>query len=75
MGKLMSNDQKHWVVDAGNTRTNLVIYENDKVMQVIPDDAAEEYGRHALASEQLPRYSLIAASGELASFWNDWTEK
>jgi type III pantothenate kinase len=75
MGKLMSNDQEHWVVDAGNTRTKLVIFENDEVMQVMTDDAAEEYGRHALASGQLPRYTLIAASGELASFWNDWIEK
>lgn len=70
----MSNDQEHWVLDAGNTRTKLVIFKNDQVVQVIADEAAEEHGKHALASKQLPRYTLIAASGPLTSFWNEWIE-
>ncbi len=71
----MSNDQEHWVLDAGNTRIKLAIFQDGQVVKVITDEAAEEHAQNALASKKLPQYTLIAASGELGSFWNHWNEK
>lgn len=70
----MSSAQEGWVLDAGNTRIKLAIFRDDKVVQVLTDEAAEEHGRRALDKKQLPEQMLIAASGELTPFWNEWSK-
>ena len=70
----MSSAQEGWVLDAGNTRIKLAIFRDDKVVQVLTDEAAEKHGRRALDKKQMQEQMLIAASGELTPFWNEWSK-
>ena len=68
----MSSNSEHWIVDAGNTRTKLVVFDGDSLVGVTSDDDAERHAIQSANDDQLPAHALVAASGELNAFWSDW---
>lgn len=67
----MSSNSEHWILDVGNTRTKLVVFDADSLVGVISDDDAEQHAIQSANDDQLPAHALVAASGELNAFWSD----
>jgi type III pantothenate kinase len=75
MESLMSKMDEHWIIDVGNTRTKLVVFQDDSIVQVLSDEEAEAHGQKAMNEGRLPAFTLVAASGEFSKFWNAWSRE
>ena len=60
----MSSNSEHWIVDVGNTRTKLVVFEGDSLVGVISDDDAEQHAMQSAKDDEWRAHALIDPSGE-----------
>ena len=65
----------HWILDIGNTRTKLAAFQDGELSDIWLDKDAEIIADEALSSKKLPSRMLIAASGEISSFWTTWNDR
>jgi type III pantothenate kinase len=66
------NQERHWVLDIGNTCTKLAVFQEGQLKDTWMDQEAETEANKAMIAGDLPAKMLIAASGETPLFWDAW---
>lgn len=61
-----------WIVDIGNSRTKLAEFYEGQCVRLIFDEEAQHLAESIWSSNQTPDGVLLAASGEMSAFWEQW---